>query len=149
MTRVKRIKMRNLLREGIMQKEHMYRSCMAFVFIIFAGSAFMIGTEYSEAVDAGSQPIEIGLVHWGRNFEEALERSRREGRPVLALFQEVPGCSGTQQFGKDVLSHPRIVEAIENEFIPVLIYNNRGGRDAEILAQYNRTHVELPGDTAS
>ncbi len=97
----------------------------------------MIGIEYSEAVDADSQPIEIGLVHWGRNFEEAFERSRREGRPVLALFQEVPGCSGTQQFGKDVLSHPRIVEAIENEFIPVLIYNNRGGRDAEILAQYN------------
>jgi hypothetical protein len=49
----------------------------------------------------------------------------------------VPGCSGTQQFGKDVLSHPRIVEAIENEFIPILIYNNRGGRDAEILAQFN------------
>lgn len=134
---VMRIKMHNLLREGTIQKEHMYRSCIAIVFIIFAGSAFMSGIEYSEAVDAGSQPIEIGLVNWGRNFEEALERSRREGRPVLALFQEVPGCSGTQQFGKDVLSHPRIVEAIENEFIPVLIYNNRGGRDAEILAQYN------------
>jgi hypothetical protein len=132
-----RIKMRNLLREGNMKTEHMYRSCIAIVFIIFAGSAFMSGIEYSEAVDAGSQPIEIGLVNWGRNFEEAFERSRREGRPVLALFQEVPGCSGTQQFGKDVLSHPRIVEAIENEFIPVLIYNNRGGRDAEILAQFN------------
>lgn len=97
----------------------------------------MSGIEYSDAADAGSQPIEIGLVNWGRNFEEALERSRHESRPVLALFQEVPGCSGTQQFGKNILSHPRIVEAIENEFIPVLIYNNRGGWDAEILAQYN------------
>ena len=132
-----RIKMLNLLREGDMRKEYTYKSCIAILIIIFAGSAFMSGIEYSEAVDAGSQPIEIGLVNWGGNFEEALERSRREGRPVLALFQEVPGCSGTQEFGKDVLSHPRIVEAIENEFIPVLIYNNRGGRDAEILAQYN------------
>jgi hypothetical protein len=70
-----RIKMRNLLREGNMKTEHMYRSCIAIVFIIFAGSAFMSGIEYSEAVDAGSQPIEIGLVNWGRNFEEAFERS--------------------------------------------------------------------------
>lgn len=120
-----------------MQKEHKYSLCIAIVFIMFTGSLFMSGTENSEAVDAGSQPIEIGLVNWGRDFKEALARSSHEGKPVLVLFQEVPGCSGTQEFGRDVLSHPRIVEAIENEFVPVVIYNNREGRDAEILAHYN------------
>jgi hypothetical protein len=125
-------KMCNFLRE-----HNMYRLCIALVFIIFAGSAFISSADRSELPDAGSQPIEIGLIHWGRNFEEALEHSGREGRPVFALFQEVPGCSGTQQFGKHVLSHPLLVEAIESEFIPVLIYNNRGGRDAELLARYN------------
>jgi hypothetical protein len=132
-----KIKMPKLLREGNMQKKHMYRSCIAIVLIIFAGSAYMGGFQDSEAVESGSQTIEIGLVNWSRDFEGALERSRHEGKPVLVLFQEVPGCSGTQQFGKDVLSHPHIVEAIENEFIPVLIYNNRDGWDAEMLAQYN------------
>lgn len=129
--------MHNFIWEDSMRKTRMSRACIALVFIIIAGSAFTSGAERTDLPDADSQPIETGLVHWGRNFEEALERSGREGRPVLALFQEVPGCSGTKQFGKDVLSHPRIVEAIEDEFIPVLIYNNRGGRDAELLARYN------------
>jgi hypothetical protein len=86
---------------------------------------------------AVSQPVETGLVDWTRDFDAALRRSVEERKPVLALFQEVPGCSGTQEFGRDVLSHPLIVEAIESEFIPVLIYNNRGGRDAELLTRYN------------
>jgi hypothetical protein len=132
-----RIKMPNLLREGNMQKKHVYRPFIAIVLIIFTGTTYMSGLQDIEAVEAGSQPIEIGLVNWSRDFDGALERSRRDGKPVLVLFQEVPGCSGTQQFGKEVLSHPRIVEAIENEFIPVLIYNNRDGWDAEMLAQYN------------
>jgi hypothetical protein len=86
---------------------------------------------------AAHRPIETGLVHWGRDFEEALQRSEKEGKPVLVLFQEVPGCSVTQQFGQEVLSNPLVVEAIEHEFIALLIYNNRGGRDAELLARYN------------
>jgi peptide methionine sulfoxide reductase MsrA len=61
----------------------------------------------------------------------------RQGKPVLVLFQEVPGCSGTQEFGKEILSNPLMVEAIESEFIPMLIYNNRVGRDAELLARYH------------
>jgi peptide methionine sulfoxide reductase MsrA len=81
--------------------------------------------------------IEVGLVKWNRNFEESLKQSRTENKPALILFQEVPGCSGCQKFGRDVLSHPLIVEAIESEFIPVLVYNNRGGKDAELLKKYH------------
>ena len=35
-----------------------------------------------------------------------------------------------------MLSHPLLVEAIENEFVPVAVHNNKQGRDAEILKRY-------------
>jgi hypothetical protein len=54
-----------------------------------------------------------------------------------SLFQEVPGCPGCQQFGADVLSNALLVEAIETLFVPLLIHNNKPGRDAEVLAAYD------------
>lgn len=84
-------------------------------------------------VHAKKNPIEIGAVQWGRNYEDALSQSSKTGKPILLLFQEVPGCSGCRNFGKTVLSSPLLVEAIESEFVPVVIYNNRGGVDKKIL----------------
>jgi len=83
-----------------------------------------------------AQPIEIGTIRWNRNFEEALKRSEEEDKPVLVLFQEVPGYEVCQIFGREVLSHRLLVEAIETEFIPLLVYNNRQGEDVEILKKY-------------
>ena len=40
---------------------------------------------------APRQPIEIGLVRWGRNLEAARKQSSESGKPILLLFQEVPG----------------------------------------------------------
>ena len=84
-----------------------------------------------------SNPVEAGDVLWGRDFEGALARSSETGRPVLVLFQEIPGCEGCQKFGREVLRHPLIVEAMEDLFHPVLVYNNRdGGKDKELLERY-------------
>ena len=66
-------------------------------------------------------PIEAGDVHWGRDFDAALENSAKTGKPVLVLFQEIPGCSGVRQFGREVLTNPALVRAIETEFFPVLV----------------------------
>lgn len=38
-----------------------------------------------------TQPPELGKVGWRRDFAEALEEARKKDRPLLALFQEVPG----------------------------------------------------------
>ena len=38
-----------------------------------------------------SQPRELGKVKWLRNFDEAKKASARTGKPILLLFQEVPG----------------------------------------------------------
>jgi hypothetical protein len=83
------------------------------------------------------QPIEAGTVRWQRDLDRALEQSAETGKPVFVLFQEIPGCAGCQAFGKDVLSYPLLVEAIEDEFIPVLVYNNRqGGEDEKLLKRF-------------
>jgi hypothetical protein len=82
-------------------------------------------------------PVEVGDVRWGRDFDAALRRSSEEGKPVLVLFQEIPGCSGVRKFGRDVLTDPLLVRAIEEEFIPMLVYNNRSdGMDSELMARY-------------
>jgi hypothetical protein len=80
--------------------------------------------------------VEVGPVAWGRDYQAGLEASRTSGKPVLLFFQEVPGCAGCQKFGREVMSHPQIVEAIETEFVPVLVYNNRPGEDAALLQRF-------------
>ncbi len=89
------------------------------------------------AVLAVSNPVEVGDVRWGRDFEGALARSAESTRPVLVLFQEIPGCEGCQKFGQEVLRHPLIVEAMEDLFHPVLVYNNRDtGKDNELRERF-------------
>ena len=36
-------------------------------------------------------PPELGMVHWSRDLDASLARARKSGKPVLVLFQEVPG----------------------------------------------------------
>lgn len=86
---------------------------------------------------AQNNPIELGDVHWLRSMEEAQGKSKKEGKPILILFQEIPGCLTCRNYGSQVLTDPLLVEAIENYFIPLAIYNNKGGADAEILKRYN------------
>jgi len=40
------------------------------------------------------------------------------------------------RFGQKPLSHPLLVDAMENEFIPVAVHNNREGKDATILVRF-------------
>lgn len=107
------------------------------LFVIFCCASFacFISLAFAE-VKKGTQEIEVGLVSWGRDIDKALEQSKKQNKPVFALFQEVPGCSGCKSFGQVVLSKPEIVQAIESEFIPLLIYNNRGGEDAKLLKRF-------------
>ncbi|MEM1107904.1 MAG: VPGUxxT family thioredoxin-like (seleno)protein, type 2 [Planctomycetota bacterium] len=93
------------------------------------------GVEVSPA--AADNPIEVGYVTWGRDLDAAYARSAASGKPVLVLFQEVPGCHGCWEFGKNVLRDPLLVEAIEDEFEPVLVFNNQGGEDRRLLNAFS------------
>ncbi len=84
----------------------------------------------------GNNPEELGKVNWLRDYDKALEQSTIKNKPIIILFQEVPGCSTCKNYGNNILSHPFIVEIIESEFIPLVVYNNKGGKDGEILKKY-------------
>ena len=87
--------------------------------------------------DPENQSKELGKVTWYRDYDEALEVANNEGKPILILFQEVPGCQTCRNYGHNVLSHPMMIEGIENLFIPLAIYNNKAGKDREVLNKYN------------
>jgi len=80
-------------------------------------------------------PIEFGKVKWHFDYDEAVALSKKTGKPILLLFQEVPGCATCQLFGCGPLSHPLLVDA-SKEFIPVAIRNNVEGKDREILTRF-------------
>jgi peptide methionine sulfoxide reductase MsrA len=89
-------------------------------------------------------PEELGMVNWIRDYDQALEMSEKLDKPVFILFQEVPGCATCKNYGNNVLSHPFIVEAIEDEFIPLVVYNNKGGADGKVLRKYNEPSWNNP-----
>lgn len=39
----------------------------------------------------GDEPVELGLVKWGRDLDAALVQAESSKKPVLLLFQEIPG----------------------------------------------------------
>ena len=91
----------------------------------------------AKALDGDLQnPVEIGHVQWGRDVDAGLLTSKTTGKPLFLLFQEVPGCSGCQKFGQEVLSEPTLVKVIENHFIPVFVANNQPGKDATTLKRF-------------
>lgn len=105
---------------------------------LFLTLLFCSGTGQLSGAPAQNNPVEVGDVHWVRDYDGALQASRRSGKPIFLFFQEVPGCIGCQNFGQQVMTHPLLVEAVEDEFIPVLVYNNRlTGLDAELLKRFD------------
>ncbi|RDH11219.1 thioredoxin family protein [Tsukamurella pulmonis] len=96
---------------------------------------------FSTDVNAGDYSIgehaELGDVRWRRDFDAAMSEAKERNLPVLLLFQEIPGCSTCVNFGQDVLAHPLMVEMIESHFVPLAIFNNRDGADAEVLRRFN------------
>lgn len=86
----------------------------------------------SASPDVGS----TGKVQWERSLPTGLLSSKKTHKPIFALFQEVPGCAGCRQFGREVLGNPLLVDIIEIEFVPLLIHNNEAGADAAVLAKY-------------
>lgn len=93
---------------------------------------------------AQNNPKELGTVNWYRNLQKAKTESNLLHKPILILFQEVPGCSTCKNYGSNVLSHPLVKEAIETHFIPLCVYNNIGGEDKKVLEYFNEPSWNNP-----
>ena len=111
--------------------------------LLLATLSFGLGAA-QEKTNPKTQSEELGKVSWYRNYDEALKIAATENKPVLILFQEVPGCSTCRNYGKDVLSNPLMTEVIENLFVPLTIFNNKKGRDKEILDKYGEPSWNNP-----
>lgn len=83
--------------------------------------------------DETAPPRELGRINFRRGYDAALEEAKKVDRPLLVLFQEIPGCSTCTNYGDRVLSHPLVVEAAESLFVPVVVVNNAAGDDARVL----------------
>ncbi len=117
-------------------------SLTAGIVLILSGS---VGGAEPPAQDARElRAPELGDVRWQRDLDVAFIESGNTHKPVLVLFQEVPGCATCVDFGHGALSHPLLVEAMETEFIPVLVYNNRDGRDAALVKQFDEPAWNYP-----
>ena len=99
-----------------------------------AVSALVMTTGLGEG--RAKTPPELGDVAWRRDYAAAQRESAKSGRPMLILFDEVPGCATCVRYGQAVLTHPLIVEAAETLFVPVAVYNNVGGPDRKVLRKY-------------
>ena len=96
------------------------------------------------SIAQAEQAQELGKIKWHRNYEQALELSKQQDKPIMLLFQEVPGCLTCRNYGNHVLSHPLMVEIIEDQFIPLAIHNNKGGEDARILKLFKEPSWNNP-----
>ncbi len=81
----------------------------------------------TDFADTNSSPREAGIIRWGRDLPQALAESRRTGRLVMVLFQEIPGCQGCVDFGATVVGRHDLAAAAEDAFVPLLVYNNKPG----------------------
>ena len=63
---------------------------------------------------------ELGDVAWLRDYDYATALAAAHGKPVLLLFQKVPGCATCVHFGQDVLTHPLMVELIAERFVDLI-----------------------------
>ena len=93
---------------------------------------------------SSNDTIELGKVAWIRNYDVAVQQAKKQGKPIFILFQEVPGCLNCKRFGREVMSNPLVVDVIENEFIPLCIFNNKGGADAQVLKKFREASWNNP-----
>ena len=103
----------------------------------------MCGLMTAVAVSS-AQPLELGKVPWLRDFDAAVKLSRETKKPLLVLFDEVPGCHTVLSFGQEVLSDESVVAAITRDFVPVAVFNNVEGVDAKVLQSFGEPSWNNP-----
>jgi len=116
----------------------LYKSNL-FLFFLFLAFAPNLTAQYSF-----KEHTELGAINWMRSLDEAKLKAAEVEKPILILFQEVPGCATCRNYGQDALSHPLLVEAIQSLFIPVAIFNNKGGKDKTTLATFKEPSWNNP-----
>jgi|TARA_R110002110_G_scaffold199393_17_gene410151 hypothetical protein len=106
------------------------------VVLIIIISFFLQDSAAQKRFDSQNQDKELGKVNWYRDYNTALELSKKEDKPILILFQEIPDCETCRNYRHNVLSQQLMTEAIDNEFIPLAIFNNKKGKNLDLLKKH-------------
>ena len=61
----------------------------AWPLVLLASCSVSVASSPSAPPD--DSPAELGIVRWERDLDAGLDRAEAEEKPVLLLFQEVPG----------------------------------------------------------
>jgi len=112
--------------------------------VLIVASGLLAPSDGSDRSSGAQGPLELGRVNWVRDYESAQGMSTQSGKPIFVLFQEVPGCKPCQDFGDGPLSHPLMVEAIEDLFVPLAVFNNQPGKDELILKRFSEPPENFP-----
>ena len=116
----------------------------AVVFSCSACSRSAVADAPRRIVDAvPDNPEELGHIRWRTDFAAAQAEALRTHRPMLVLFDEVPGCATVCGFGRTVLTDATVVEAAEALFVPTLIYNNQP-QHAALLSSFGEPSWNNP-----
>ena len=51
----------------------------------------VVGVFVLQGARAADKPSEFGRVHWGRDYPAAVAKAKVEKKPLMVLFDEVPG----------------------------------------------------------
>ena len=119
-------------------KKHLFYTLITVILISLSPSFAQQRTSLAH------QSEELGKVRWYRDYDEAILAAKKDKKDIVVLFQEVPGCATCRNYGHNVLSNPLMVEALENSFIPLAIFNNKGGKDKKILEKFNEPSWNNP-----
>ena len=106
-------------------------------FLLASGGLAIFAQQKSPPRSAVATPPELGRVAFLRDYAVASKKAKADNKPLLVLFDEVPGCATCTGFGSGPLSHPIVVSAAESEFVPLAVFNNVVGQDAEVLKAFN------------
>jgi hypothetical protein len=66
---------------------------------VFAVAAVLVLGAVGGAQDRKA-PVELGHIRWLRNFDKAVEAAKESDKPILVLFQEVPGWGHARGMGR-------------------------------------------------
>lgn len=61
------------------------------LFLLLTLFFFTSGIGGSHKAPLAGPAVEVGSIQWGRDLEQAKQASASSGKPLMLLFQEVPG----------------------------------------------------------
>eukprot|EP00816_Leptocylindrus_hargravesii_P011769 CAMPEP_0196816070 /NCGR_PEP_ID=MMETSP1362-20130617/53397_1 /TAXON_ID=163516 /ORGANISM="Leptocylindrus danicus, Strain CCMP1856" /LENGTH=359 /DNA_ID=CAMNT_0042193273 /DNA_START=109 /DNA_END=1185 /DNA_ORIENTATION=+ len=85
--------------------------------------------------------ISFTAIHANTKIGIITETANKMNRPILLVVQQTTGPRFAREFGANVLSHPLVIEAAEDLFVPVALIRGRrsGSDDADSVAKVNGT----------